>query len=158
MKKTRDKKDKIGFEEIMRQNPCDDCESYCCKFLLIPHPAPRKLMDIDYLKYMLGFNKIAMLLSKDGQWKAMVEVDCIHFDKDKKRCKVHNTSQQPKTCSYYNPHSCWYRESFNKGENRDIIRIDISNFDKFTEILTFTEGGEITNIPTFESLYDHIHG
>ena len=77
-----DQKDSRGFEEMMQQNPCDSCESFCCKFLLIPHPAPITLMDIDYIKYMLGFPNITMILPKDGQWKIMVEQECIHFNKD----------------------------------------------------------------------------
>src|SRR3712207_5664059 len=87
-----------NFFEKTEENPCLNCSAPCCRMLLIPHPAPNTFMDLDYIRYMVGFQNVKMVLNRDGSWQVLVERPCQLLDQSTNRCTAHNTPRKPKTC------------------------------------------------------------
>jgi hypothetical protein len=142
-----------NFFEKAEENPCSGCSVPCCSMLLIPHPTPTTFMDIDYIRYMVGFPTVQMILSSNGQWQVLIEQTCLLLDQKTNLCTVHNTPRKPKTCVFFNPHRCWYKSGFHKTENPpDLIRIDMELFEAILHHIRFDEEGNIIEIPTWEFL------
>jgi Fe-S-cluster containining protein len=142
-----------NFFDIAEENPCNGCSAPCCHILLIPHPTPTTFMDLDYIRYMLEFPSVEMILNSDGQWQVFIEQTCRLLDQKTNLCAVHNTSRKPKTCAFFNPHRCWYKQSFHKTENpQDLIRIDIEALEAILLQVQFDENGNIIEIPKWESI------
>jgi hypothetical protein len=126
--------------------------------VLINHTAPGTFMEMDYIRFMLGFPTIKMILRSDGVWQVKVEQVCGFFDQSKNFCTVHATSQQPRTCSYYNPHHCWYKRNYTKDEFYDLVEMDLAQFDVLLRYVKFDEDGKIVEIPTWEFLFNLLNG
>lgn len=140
-----------NFFEKVEETPCNGCSAPCCRVLLIPHPTPANFMDLDYIRYMLGFPTVQMILNIDGQWQVLIEQTCQLLNQKTELCTVHNTPRKPKTCVFFNPYGCWYKQSFHKTENpSNLIRIDMEAFEAILPHVRFDEEGNIIEIPTWE--------
>jgi Fe-S-cluster containining protein len=142
------------FHEAAETNPCDGCPAPCCRIVLTPHPAPTSFMDLDYIRYLLGFPSITMLLNKDGSWQQAFEQACSLLDLSSNRCTVHGTPRKPKTCVYFNPYRCWYKQAFVTGDAEDVVRIDQAGLDAILAHVGFHDNGDIVVVPTWESVRD----
>lgn len=144
-----------SFFEIAEENPCTDCSAPCCRVLLIPYPTPSTFLDFDYVRYMLGFPTVRMILNSDGQWQLLVEQTCRLLDQETNLCTLHDTPRKPKTCVFFNPHRCWYRWSFHKKENPPhLIPINTEVFEGILAHVRFDEDGNILEIPAWEFIRD----
>lgn len=141
-------KNGTGFDQLKSANPCHKCEAPCCKMLLIPYPTPNTFMDLDYIKYMLGFPKINMILHKSGSWQVQVEQNCTHLNPENNLCELHNTPDKPKTCSFFNPYNCFYKHNFTGSHARSIIKINALAFEILINQIYFDEFGNIISIPS----------
>lgn len=139
-----------NFEQLKLANPCHNCEAPCCKMLLIPYPTPNTFMDLDYVKYMLGFPGINMILYKNGTWQVQVEQNCRHLNLENNLCDLHGTPHKPKTCSFFNPYNCFYKHNFIGDNPRSIIKIDANSFEILINQIQFDELGKIISIPAQE--------
>ncbi|MCI0526529.1 MAG: YkgJ family cysteine cluster protein [Nitrospira sp.] len=142
-------RDKNFFEKA-EENPCTGCSAPCCRMLLIPHPTPATYMDLDYIRYMVGFHHVQMILTSDGHWQVLVQQTCRLLDQKTSLCTVHNTSRKPKTCVFFNPYRCWYKRNFTVENPPDIIRVDMDAMEAILAHVQFDEEGNITEIPTWE--------
>lgn len=140
------------FFQLLEDNPCTSCSAPCCKMLLLPYQAPNTFMEMDYIRYSLGFHGIRMLLYKDGMWQIQVEQTCRHLITETNRCSVHNTPKQPKTCSFFNPHQCFYKRNFTGSQSPDLLKINLERFEILLNHVVFDEEGKITQIPSFETM------
>jgi hypothetical protein len=52
-----------NFLEMAGENACSGCSAPCCRVLLVPHPTPVTFMDLDYIRYVVGFNSSYMILN-----------------------------------------------------------------------------------------------
>lgn len=139
------------FWEKAEENPCLDCTAPCCRLLLIPHPTPATFMDLDYIRYMVAFEGVEMILNSTGQWQVLVDRQCRLLEPGTNRCSVHGTSRKPKTCVFFNPHQCWYRRNFDKtADPPDLIRIDMPTLEAILPLVRFDEQGNIVEIPSWE--------
>lgn len=111
---------------------------------------PTKLMDFDYFRYLLNFPRLQVAISRSGSWLLIIRETCEHFDPDTSQCKVHNTSEQPITCQYYNPYQCWYRPNFAAAEPRDLCILTRETFPLWMRHVTFSESGALISAPDFE--------
>lgn len=144
-----------NFFEKAAENPCDGCPAPCCQLLLIPHPAPNTYMDLDYILYMLGFPTVRMMLNSDGQWHVLIEQPCRLFDQETGRCTVHDSAEKPKTCAFFNPYRCWYKQAFTSSNNSSgPICFDVEAFKAFLAHVRFDEHGSILEIPSWECTRD----
>ena len=141
-----------GFLEAAAGNPCSACAAPCCRMLLIPHPTPGTFMDLDYIRYMLGFPSVEMILNRDGSWQVSIDSVCGFLDQETNLCTVHATPRKPKTCVFFNPHHCWYKRNFTSDDPPDIIRIDQGTFELLLEAVRFDEHGEIVELPSWDDI------
>jgi Fe-S-cluster containining protein len=141
-----------SFLEAAGGNPCAGCSAPCCRMVVIPHPAPTTFMDLDYVRYMLGFGRLKMLLTREGDWRVQVEDVCGFLDQQTNLCTVHATDRQPKTCSYFNPHRCWYKRNFTTAEGPDLIVIDQAVFERILELVRCDDDGQIIEQPSWETI------
>ena len=109
-------------------------------------------MEMDYIRYMLGFPTIKMILRNDGVWQVKVEQSCTFLDANTNLCTVHGTTQQPKTCSYFNPHHCWYKRNYTGDSPVDFIELDLAKYELLLSYLQFDDEGKLTQIPSWESI------
>jgi len=138
------------FEEFNENYPCEECSAPCCRYLIIPHKSPSTWMDLDFIRYMLNFPDINVTVSKAGEWGILIHQDCLNFDEKDQKCKVHNTSTQPKTCSYFNPYQCNYRLNLDAKEPNSIYILDREKFMHWVKYVKFSENGVIVDGPSFE--------
>ena len=139
-----------SFFEAVKDEPCQGCSAPCCRMVLITYPAPTTFMEMDYIRFMLGFPLIKMILRNDGVWQVKVEQSCRFLDSDTSLCTVHGTPQQPKTCSYFNPYHCWYKRNYTKGDLSEVIEMDLSKYEVLLSHLHFDDEGKLTEIPSWE--------
>jgi hypothetical protein len=140
-----------NFPEIAEENVCTSCSAPCCRVLLVPHPTPATFMDLDYIRYVVGFQGARMILNNDGRWQLLIDQVCRLLDPETNLCSVHNTPRQPKTCVYYNPYRCWYKRNFDQKENPpELIRIDMEKLEAILPHIRFDENGNILQIPKWE--------
>jgi len=139
-----------SFEQLKLANPCQNCEAPCCKMLLIPYQTPNTFMDLDYIRYMLGFPGVNMILHKNGTWQVQIEENCNHLNLENNLCKLHDSPQKPKTCSFFNPHNCFYKRNFTGDHIRNIIKINAHSFGIIVNQIKFDELGNIISIPQQE--------
>lgn len=137
-----------NFEELKLGNPCQNCEAPCCKMLLIPYQTPNTFMELDYIKYMLGFPGINMILHKNGTWQVQVEQTCTHLNLENNRCTLHDTPDKPKTCVFFNPYNCFYKHNFTGDHLRSVIKINAKAFEIIINQIEFDELGKIVSIPS----------
>ena len=108
-------------------------------------------MDLDYIRYMLGFPSVQMVLTREGQWRILVEQECGLLDGATCRCTVHGTSRKPKTCVYFNPYHCWYKRNFhNTSDPPDLARISARGFELLLQQVRFDEDCKISETPPWE--------
>jgi len=141
-----------NFISKTKINPCEACIAPCCKMVLIDYPPPSTFMDMDYIRFMLGFPSIRVILRKDGIWQVKIIEDCSYLEPDTNKCKVHYTERQPKTCSYYNPYNCWYKRNFLNNEAPEVLEFNSQQFEKLLSIIQFDEEDKISRIPKWEEI------
>src|SRR5262245_19459783 len=145
-----------NFFERAEANPCTGCSAPCCRMLLIPHPTPSTYMDLDYIRYMVGFQSVKMILTTDGHWQVIIEQNCRLLDQKTNLCTVHGTPKKPKTCVFFNPYQCWYKRNFTTVNPPDIIRIDLEVIEIILAHVRFDDEGTITELPTYEFIRDAV--
>jgi hypothetical protein len=141
-----------AFQDYAEMNPCDGCSAPCCRMLLIPHPAPSTFMDLDYIVYMLGFPGIEMVLNRNGEWQVLVNQVCRFLDESTNRCTIHGTPEKPKTCVFFNPYRCWYKQNFSTPAAPDVIRLDLRAMKEVLCHVRFGPEGNVLEIPTWEAI------
>ena len=108
-------------------------------------------MDLDYIRYMVGFQGVEMILTREGQWRIAIEQTCRLLDRESCRCTVHNTPRKPKTCVFFNPYNCWYKRNFhNVDDPPDVVRIDAEGLEAVLAQVHFDEDGRISETPSWE--------
>lgn len=142
------------FHAATAANPCAGCSAPCCRMLLIPHPTPMTFMDLDYIRYMLGFGRVGMVLGRDGRWQVRVDDVCGFLDQETNLCTVHDTPRKPKTCVYFNPHRCWYKRNFTTDDPPDLVQIDAQVFEQVLELVCCDEDGQIVELPSWEAIQE----
>ena len=142
-----------NFLDLAEENICAKCSAPCCRLLLVPHPTPATFMDLDYIRYVVGFYGAQMILNNDGRWQLLIEQACRLLDQETNLCTVHATPRQPKTCVYYNPHRCWYKRNFdNEGQPPELIRVDMDKLEAILPHVRFDKEGNILEIPKWEAI------
>jgi len=139
-----------SFFDVVKDEPCQGCSAPCCRMLLINYPAPTTFMEMDYIRFMLGFPLVKMILRNDGVWQVKVEQNCRFLDSNTSLCTVHGTSQQPKTCSYFNPYQCWYKRNYTNDGPFEVIEMDLARYEVLLTHLQFDDEGKLARIPSWE--------
>ena len=141
-----------NFFETAEESPCVGCSAPCCRLLIIPHATPNTYMDLDYIRYMVGFQSVKMILNRDGSWQVLIDQTCQLLDQSTSLCTAHGTPRQPKTCVYFNPYRCWYKRNFTTENPPDVIRLDMKAMEIILAHVRFNEEGLITEVPSWETI------
>ncbi len=141
-----------NFIEIAERNPCTGCSAPCCRVLLIPHKPPATFLELDYIRYMLGFKNVEMIVNSEGQWHVYLKETCQLLDEKTNLCTVHNTSRKPKVCDYYNPYQCWYQRNLTTENPPDTILIDREGIERILPHVKFDNDGNIKEVPNWEKM------
>jgi hypothetical protein len=113
----------------------------------------RTLMEIDYIHYLLHFPRVVAGYTVGGQWSMYWAVPCRHLDLEARLCKVHATTEQPRTCTAYNEHDCWYRRALN-GESKGFLRFDRHLMEQLLPMIAFDDDRNVTTVPTWAQMAD----
>lgn len=149
----------IRFWGPSMQQPCDACSAPCCKSVVLQHPAPTRWMDLDFIRYLLGFPRLDVLIAEDGRWSVRITDTCRHLDVATTRCTVHGTPRQPATCRFYSPHHCWYRRNFHGGGVPvDVIVLDAARFEKVLEHVELDAEGMLVGWPGWRTIKELLDG
>lgn len=145
---------KLRWSDPRLATPCHGCSAPCCRRVVLPHQTPTRWMDLDFLRYVLGFSRMEALIADDGRWSIVVSDTCSKLDQRTNLCTVHGTDAQPRTCVYFNPHHCWYKHAFHAAAPSDVIRIDLARLERLVTLLEFDEQGFIAGWPGFQKVKD----
>src|SRR5205823_3978439 len=82
---------------------------------------------------------------------------CSKLDTVHNLCTVHDTSDQPHTCSEFDANGCWYQANFT-GPTRDVIRLDLKRFEEMIGLIQFDEGDEVVRWPGWKRVKARLDG
>ncbi len=142
----------LRYEEAL-VSPCQECNAVCCYYLPLQVLPARTLMEIDYIRYLLHFPRVVAGYSMGGQWSMYWAVPCRHLDLEARLCKVHGTAEQPRTCTAYNEHDCWYRRALN-GESKGFLRLDRHLMERLLPMIAFDGDRNVAAVPTWAQMID----
>jgi hypothetical protein len=138
---------------VALESPCSTCKTTpCCTFVSLHRFKVDTLADLDYVRFLLNFDRIELGLGGDGTWSVYYLQACRNLDLHDHSCRVHGTSAQPRVCSNYNPYGCWYRRTYEAGDETDHLRIDRRRFEAVAERLVFDEHRRLVEVPAWEVL------
>jgi hypothetical protein len=110
------------------------------------------MLDLDNAFYLLNFDNIELGIRSTGGWTVHYRYPCRFLGRDDFSCTVHGTPEQPNICVHYNPYSCWYKRVLTQNVSEDFLRIDRSRLEFIAERLTFDEGRNIEDVPSWETM------
>ena len=84
------------------QPGCESCDGYCCKFVTVQIPAPRRPVDMDEIRWFLAHDGLAVFID-DGAWFLRIDRPCRHLTPEG-RCGVHETRFL--ICRQHDPADC----------------------------------------------------
>jgi hypothetical protein len=135
------------------ESPCSTCRSTpCCTHLPLQTFRVGALADLDYVRYLLNFDRIVVGLGSAGDWGAYLAAPCRHLDIAAGLCRVHAQPAQPHICATYNPYVCWYKTAFGPEADGDLLRIDLQRWQYLAERTTFDEDRKIVSAPVWQEL------
>ncbi len=135
------------------EDACTDCQAYCCKTLVFPHPVPANIAGLDYLKFCLGFPGIEVGIA-DDVWSIIVKTTCRHL-KDN-RCSVYDLPERPRLCSYYDAWKCTYKVQFGQPRPSGFLRIKYEQFDQLRDCFQFDMNGDVVQALSVEDIRDYV--
>jgi hypothetical protein len=138
----------VGYSDSAVQDPCRDCQAWCCTTLVFSWDIPDSASQLDFFRYTLGFPSVRLGVAEDG-WALVVRTTCRHLDGG--RCSVFGTDERPLRCGSYNEFKCNYRVHFGTPQPDDLVMIDLDQFPALAESMVFDEGGNVRAVaPTDE--------
>lgn len=140
----------LSFAEAL-QPPCESCDAYCCCYLPLQVVPARNLMEIDFLRYALNFARVEAGFTIGGQWSLYYVMPCRLFDRNSRTCTVHGSDLQPKTCSAYNEHDCWYQRA-TRDDAAGFLRFDRTRFARLLAALTFDRDRNLAAAPDWSQM------
>jgi len=136
-----------------RESPCDSCETVpCCSHLPLHSFRVENMIGFDHARYLLNFDRIELGISASGQWQVYYRYPCRFLERSSFRCKLHGSPEQPSVCEHYNPYSCWYRRTLQRGETDGFVRIDRTRLEALGEQIVFDRDRNIVDVPDWSTL------
>jgi hypothetical protein len=138
------------FASFQQESPCLACgPTYCCGWLRLASLATDSFRDFDYMRFLVGFRDVRILVDPAGAWTAFLRRDCSRLDKASGLCTVRGTSEHPRVCREFSPYGCWYQASFSGQDTRAGPRalLDAAKLDVALGLAEFDAFGNATSIP-----------
>lgn len=135
------------------QNPCQECDAYCCRSLMLPQSKPLTYTSLDFNRYALCFPGIELGIS-DDTWYIVAQTRCRHLEDS--GCAVYDKEERPLVCRYYNARQCAHKACFEKASPNGFMRVGYEEFDRLMETFKFDEDGNIIADYGVNSLREHL--
>ena len=145
-----------GFQK--RPDPCTDCSAWCCTRLSFPQTAPSVEANLEYLRFLVGFDGIELGFSPEG-WTAVVRTQCRHRVIDalgNGRCGVYGQPERPLACQTYQAASCAYKSRFGRPRPASYLRIDGESLDGILALYRVDEQGTIRSHPEYHQVHSAV--
>jgi hypothetical protein len=107
---------------------------------------------LDYMGYLLGFERIEVGVGRDGLWRVFYEGPCGFLSPEDGACTVYRTPRQPNVCVGYDPYRCWYRGSLAGGGTPEYVRLDEARLEHLRSRMLFGEDRRLVGAPPWETL------
>jgi hypothetical protein len=150
---TIDENEAVIKSHLDFQNPCKDCDSYCCQNLLSLQQIPTTYAALDFIRYASSFPGIEIGIS-DVHWFIITKTKCRHFKGG--QCSVYEKQERPLLCRYYNAMQCIHKSCFDKAKPEGFMRVRGEEFNWLMETFKFDEEGNIIDGYDVKSLRAHI--
>jgi hypothetical protein len=132
-------------------HPCVGCAAACCWVVQLQRSVPETIIELEFIKYVLGFRSIEVGIDSKGTWIVNYRAPCRHLTPEM-RCELHGTPDKPLVCQRYDEHNCMYREAFLGGHKASYLRLDLRRFEILQGMLTFDGAGMVADTPTREEM------
>lgn len=145
---------RIDFYEFAARNPCLTCEaSYCCWYLHLQHVRPTVFRDFDYLRYLLNFDGIEVLVTPRGRWGVYLRRPCGNLDSSTGLCTIRGRPEHPHICRTYNPYTCFYKSALSGGDPASkYVRLDRARFERVMTGMRFDTFGSLVRQPSLRRM------
>jgi len=80
------------------------CQSKCCRYLVIPLPPPRRVVEFDELSWFLAHQSVSVYV-QGRRWHLEVRTPCKYLD-EANLCT--NYDRRPQVCRDYDIEACEY--------------------------------------------------
>ncbi|MBW3665192.1 MAG: hypothetical protein KY469_19025 [Actinobacteria bacterium] len=141
----------LALEDL--DDPCDDCEAWCCTALVFPYPAPATRSNLDYLRFALGFPGIEVGIT-DQAWSLVVRTRCRHLQG--RRCGVYDQPERPLLCEYYDQWKCTYRVHLGQERPPGYVRLAYEQWDALADCFRFDANGDIVEMLAAEAIRERV--
>lgn len=131
-------------------NPCEGCEAPCCRYLPLGTIGSATLIELDFARHLLDFDRIELGIGADGTWSAYYVAPCRHLVGN--RCSLHGTPDKPHICVQYDAHRCWYRSALSGPGHPDHLRIDRRRMERLLEGVELDEDRKVVSTSSWEEL------
>ena len=132
--------------------------SPCCWIVILQELNPQVWMDLDYIRYLLGFEGIEVTFNSSGKWSVVLRSPCSFLHRENHNCKIHKSDRRARVCISYNPHNCWYKRTFLGEGDGTIIRFNRVGMDAFLREVKVDEHGKIREFPGFQDMMTIVEG
>jgi Fe-S-cluster containining protein len=144
-----------GYEYVdpgTGKHACTGCVAPCCSAVTLHEMRIRSFREVDYLRYVLGFERIELGWDHEGVVEINYRALCSLFDSERANCSVHETDEQPIQCRVYDPVDCEYREQYLGVEMPQTIRISRARFPFVEKLFRYDSKGNIVHFPDHEEI------
>ncbi len=131
-------------------DPCAACAAYCCRNLVLPLGTPQTAADVDEVRFLLGFEGLAVALTDHG-YRLIVQTACRALTADN-RCGLFDSPERPFLCNEYDATRCHYRIEFGTARPAGHVRLRYEDFPAFARCFRFDEAGRVTAAPSVDEL------
>jgi hypothetical protein len=131
---------------------CTGCVAPCCSAVTLHEMRLRTFREVDYLRYVLGFERIELGWDIEGVVEINYRALCSSFDEKTAKCTVHGTDEQPLQCRDYDPEECEYREQYLGQEMPKTIRISRARFPYVQALFKYDSKGNIVHCPDSDEI------
>ena len=59
--------DSRSYDDLANQSRCTGCSAACCRMVLFPVARPQTFLDVDYIRFLLGFPSLEIQQAAEGR-------------------------------------------------------------------------------------------
>ena len=126
---------------------CTGCIAPCCSAVTLHEMRLKTFREVDYLRYVLGFERIELGWDNENVVEINYRAMCSSLDQKTAQCIIHDTPEQPIQCRDYDPVDCEYREQYLGVEMPSTVRISRARFPDVQALFKYDSSGNIVHHP-----------
>jgi hypothetical protein len=139
-------------------NPCDGCVAPCCSTVTMLDLEPKSFRDVDYLGYLLGFERIELVFGQGPGVEVAYRSLCAQLDRRSARCRLHSGESKPQICRDYDATECGYRRQLLGPGGAETVRVSAARFPWVAALYRYDARGRIRQNPSLEDVRAAVKG